>query len=181
MSEGPCSNTRYRWIAVSDDVGYLGSYSDGDKSMHTADRSDQAADPAEIRALRELMLEKISLCESLRDLFFRSELCHKKTVSDLTRVLEEQARVLDANQAAFRALELKFAHDAEFVRKTLARYLDDDLSPSAALQGEIAPGVHVRREALDSPSMRRDGPPCHFDGTHWYLDTRRCERDLDDL
>ena len=106
----------------------------------------------------------------MRTMLLRSEHCHRMSIAGLSKCISQQQQIIEQNAIAMAELSAKFEKDAPFVNETLAKYLNDKEPPSAALQGEIAPGLNVQREPLIKGA---DG--------HYYLDIECCEPDLDDL
>jgi uncharacterized coiled-coil protein SlyX len=138
-----------RWVAVSDDIGSISF----DPSITTGDSEQSvmaAPDANEVRALRQLLLEKTVAIENMRLMIARSEHCHRMSIAGLSKCISQQQQIIEQNSAAMAELTAKFAKDAKFVGETLGKYLDDKEPPSADLQGEIGPGFWVvRRDALD--------------------------------
>jgi hypothetical protein len=163
-----------KWITVSDDSNYLRSQSYGEQSMTTTEESSQAADTIEVRALRQLLLEKTAAVETMRTMLMRSEHAHRLSISGMSKCISQQQHIIEANAAALAELSAKFAQDAKFIGETLAKYLNDPQPPSEALQGEIGPGFYVR------PAEHRDPVYIGEDG-HPYINVADLDMDEDDL
>ena len=142
-------STNARWIAAADDLASISV----DASLMSEDSladSFKAADANEVRALRQLLLEKTAAIETMRLMLMRSEHCHRMSIAGLSKCISQQQQIIEQNSAATAELTAKFAQDAKFVGETLSKYLHDKEPPSEALRGEIGPGLWVvRRDALD--------------------------------
>jgi hypothetical protein len=171
-SENPPALTK-QWITVSDDSNYLRSASCGEQSMST-EESAQAADAIEVRALRQLLLEKTAAVETMRTMLMRSEHAHRLSIIGMNKCISEQQHIIEANAAALAELSAKFAQDSKFISETLAKYLNDPKPQSETLQGEIGPGFYVR------PAEHRDPVYIGEDG-HPYINVADLDMDEDDL
>lgn len=150
----PRDLSKAKWIAYSDDVGSLEQQQPTSMSTEVSDNED--ADD-EVRRLRQLLLEKTVAVETLRSLLQRSDHCHRMSIAGLSKcitqqqqLLQEKQAIIAQNETAIADLNDRFAHDAKFTRETLNKYLDDTKPPSAALQGEIAPGLHVVQQLKEA-------------------------------
>ena len=143
-------STNERWIAAADDMASISI----DPSIMSEDSladSFHAADANEVRALRQLLLEKTAAMETMRLMLMRSEHCHRMSIAGLSKCISQQLQIIEQNSAAMADLTAKFAKDAKFVGETLSKYLHDKEPPAETLQGEIGPGFWVvRRDALDA-------------------------------
>jgi len=118
-----------QWITVSEDSNYLRSASCGEQSMTTTEESSQAADAIEVRALRQLLLEKTAATETMRMMLTRSEHAHRLSIAGMSKCISQQQHIIEANTAALAELSAKFAQDAKFIDETLAKYLNDQKPP----------------------------------------------------